>query len=276
MSSGIALALFALIMKKLNSPIPWVGGKSRLRDSIISLIPDHVCYAEVFAGAAWVYFGKQPSKVEAINDINGDLVNLYQTIKTKPEEFFEALWYMFPSRQLYQNANTILTSDAEKQILTDVERAVLFYYAIRNAFGAKFKGGFAYATGRPPKMLIGMDFLIDLRERLAKTYVENLSFERFIKNYDRPDTFFYCDPPYVVADKRDHYQFVFDEEKHHQLHDSLAKAKGKWLLSYDDAPLVRSLYKCFKIRKTDPIPYSLNNRRSTETIRKQELLISNY
>jgi DNA adenine methylase len=58
-------------MKKLNSPFPWVGGKRLLRDHIISLIPEHRCYIEAFAGGAWVYWGKEPSKVEVINDLDG-------------------------------------------------------------------------------------------------------------------------------------------------------------------------------------------------------------
>lgn len=71
-------------MPKLNSPFPWVGGKRLLRNHIISLIPEHRCYVEAFAGGAWVYWGKEPSKVEVINDINGDLINLYKQIQDTP------------------------------------------------------------------------------------------------------------------------------------------------------------------------------------------------
>ena len=260
-------------MKKLHPPIGWVGGKSLLRDDIINLIPTHNTYVEVFAGAAWVFFGKEPSKVEVINDINGDLVNLFRTIKNKPEEFHDALWYMFPSRQLHKMSKELLESS--EGILTDTERAVLFYYQIKNAFGAKYGAGYAVTKARPPRSAIGMDTLIELQARLSQTHIENLPFDRLIRNYDQPSSFFYLDPPYVVADGKDHYQFTFDEQKHTLLRDLLAASKGKWLLSYDDVPLIRGLYKDHTIRKTKAIRYSLNSKGERGATR-HELLISNY
>jgi DNA adenine methylase len=260
-------------MKKLNSPLAWVGGKSRLRDTIISLIPEHHCYAEVFAGAGWVYFGKEPSKVEVINDVNGDLINLYRILQTRHEEFYEALWYMFPSRQLHKMSRELL--DDPKSPISEVERAVLFYYQIKHAFGARYGAGYALSAIRPPRQLIGMDLLSDIRTRLQNTHVENLSYERLIATYDKPETFFYCDPPYVVADGGDYYQFTFTTDEHRALRDVLANAKGKWLLSYDDVPMIRALYHDFKIRKTKEIPYTLNNKNGNAKL-KRELFISNY
>lgn len=67
---------------------------------------------------------------------------------------------------------------------------------------------------------------MDLSQRLENTYIENLPFERLIKNYDYEESFFYCDPPYVVADGTDYYQFVLTEEMHHKLRDQLENIKG--------------------------------------------------
>ena len=71
----------------INSPFKWVGGKSRLRREIIPILPPHTCYVEPFAGAAWVLFGKPPSEVEVINDIDDQLINFFRVVKEKPEEF---------------------------------------------------------------------------------------------------------------------------------------------------------------------------------------------
>lgn len=67
--------------------IPWMGGKSRLAKDILPLFPQHTCYVEPFAGAAALFFKKEPSKAEVLNDVNGDLVNLYRVVKHHLEEF---------------------------------------------------------------------------------------------------------------------------------------------------------------------------------------------
>jgi len=58
--------------------IPWLGGKTRLAKHIIPLFPAHQCYVEAFAGAAALFYKKEPVKVEVLNDLNGELVNLYR------------------------------------------------------------------------------------------------------------------------------------------------------------------------------------------------------
>lgn len=259
-------------MKKLVSPLPWVGSKRQPRNSIIARIPNHTCYAEPFAGGAWVYFGKEPSPVEVINDVNGDLIAMYRAIKSKPEEFYEALWYMFPSRQLQAESRTILDADRESQCLTEVERAVLFYYHIKNCFGGKFGGGFAFSKVRPPRHMIAHDLLVALRDRLQNTYIENLSFERLIKNYDGPETFFYLDPPYLMDKKDKCYQFEFTMADHERLREVLGNIQAKWLLSYGDKKEIREFYRGFKIEKTEPVTYTLSGK----AVQKTELLISNY
>jgi len=65
----------------LKPPISRMGGKSRLRKTIIEMIPEHTCYVELFFGAGWVYFGKDLSKVEVINDVDKELINLFRIIK---------------------------------------------------------------------------------------------------------------------------------------------------------------------------------------------------
>ena len=73
----------------INSPFKWVGGKSRLRKQIIPLLPKHTCYVELFSGAAWVLFGKPPSDVEVLNDLDQELVTFFRVVKEKPEELIQ-------------------------------------------------------------------------------------------------------------------------------------------------------------------------------------------
>ena len=75
----------------MRSFLSYYGGKSLLARKIIPKIPEHTCYCEVFAGAAWLLFKKEESQVEIINDINKDLVTLYRVIKHHLEEFIRYL-----------------------------------------------------------------------------------------------------------------------------------------------------------------------------------------
>ena len=67
--------------------IPRIGGKRRLVDLLLSRVPPHSCYVEVFAGGAAVFFARNPADVEVLNDVNGDLVNLYRVVTHHLEEF---------------------------------------------------------------------------------------------------------------------------------------------------------------------------------------------
>ena len=86
----------------LKPPICRVGGKSKLRKDIIDLIPDHTCYIELFFGAGWIYFGKEPSKIEVINDIDKELINLFKMIKYHSSEIERLLEYEFSGRDIFE------------------------------------------------------------------------------------------------------------------------------------------------------------------------------
>ncbi len=82
--------------------IPWLGGKRRLAPFILPLFPDHTCYVEPFAGAAALFFLKEPSEVEVINDINGELVNLYRVVQHHLEEFVRQFKWALTSRKVFE------------------------------------------------------------------------------------------------------------------------------------------------------------------------------
>lgn len=85
-----------------NPIIPWIGGKRRLADHIIPRFPAHDCYVEVFAGGAALYFLRPPAKVEVINDINGELINLYRVVQHHLEEFVRQFKWALTSRQVFE------------------------------------------------------------------------------------------------------------------------------------------------------------------------------
>ena len=250
----------------INPPICRMGGKSKLRKKIIGMIPEHTCYIELFFGAGWVYFGKEPSKIEAINDIDGELINMFKMIKNHAPEVERLLKYEIASRDQFNN---YLKCDIKS--LTEVERAVRFLFIINESFGGIGKHFGNNNSRKPTQKIFNDEYLEVIRERLKNTFIENLSFEKIIDKYDTENSFFFCDPPYFELTG---YDNEFGEKEHLLLRDKLKNLKGKFLLTINDHPKVREWYKDFNIEEVQ-VNYSIckdNKGRG----KFSELIIRNY
>lgn len=262
----------------MNSFIAWIGGKRILAKKIISMMPQHKTYVEVFGGAGWVLFRKEISKIEVWNDLNSDLVNLFRIVRNNLDEFKSRQYFLLSSRQEYYDFQKALKAGKFKN---SIDRAIAFYYCIRNSFGSGIFTGWAFGPNRMPRYTISLDHLEDAKERLKNVYIDNLSFGRLIPNWDRKDTLFYCDPPYYMLLDRgrgSYYQCTFTKDDHIRLKDTLKSIKGRFILSYDNNPEVKKLYKDkkFKVTETEPVLYSMNNRLKCPARRVRELIITNF
>ncbi len=260
----------------MNSFIAWVGGKRILAKTIVSMLPKHRTYIEVFGGAGWVLFKKDPSEVEVWNDKNSDLVNLYRVIRKSPEEFKRRQYFLLSSREEYNAFQAALKTG---QFKNNIDRAIAFYYCIKNSFGAGVYSSWGYGPSSKPRYNPDLEGIQDVRERLKRVYIDNLSFDRLIPNWDRKESLFYCDPPYyMLLEKtgRAYYQHEFTAEDHTRLRDTLKGIDGRFILSYDDHPEVRKLYKRFNVQATEPVLYSTNNRPGNRARRGSEVLVTNF
>lgn len=249
----------------MKPPINRMGGKSRLKKEIISMMPNHVCYVEPFFGAGWVYFSKDKSEVEVINDKDRELINLFRVIKEHPEEVKRLLDYEFVSRDKFEFHKTSNINN-----LTDIQRAVRYIYVISNSFAAKGVS-FGYGALKKPTQKIFLDDFSIFRERLKNTYVENKNAIDIIERYDRESTFFFCDPPYYETAG---YKEKFTVEDHIELKNKLESISGKFLLTINDHEEIRELYKDFSIKEVK-VNYSVSRKKEA---RKSygELIITNY
>jgi len=254
--------------KKLKAPFGWIGGKSKLADEIVDLIPEHSSYIEVFGGALSVLYRKPKSKLEIVNDINNELVNLHRIIKSNPQSLSDYLQQLLISREIFK--------DIKHKTLkprNNIERAAFYYYQLSMSFGSK-GDNFAMPKSRRPK-----DIYKDFRkwsQRLKFVTIENMSFTKLIKEYDRLEAFFYCDPPYFGTESYYKNTGEFGKEEHILLRDTLANIQGKLLLSYNDDPFIRELYKKFNITSTRKFDYTLgsNVHRKKKSVR--EIFITNF
>lgn len=238
-------------MEQFKPIIPWIGGKRRLAKHLLPLFPDHQCYVEPFCGAAALYFLKEPAKAEVLNDINGELVNLYRVVKHHLEEFVRQFKHALVSRQIWDWLDV-----TPPETLTDIQRAARFFYLQKLGFGGKVDGRtFGTATTSAPRMnlLRIEEDLSQAHIRLARTVVEHLPWADCIARYDRPHTLFYCDPPYWGTEG---YGVDFGLEEYTRLAELARSIKGKMVVSVNDIPAMRKMFKGLAMMSL-PIRYSV-------------------
>ncbi|MCL2617926.1 MAG: DNA adenine methylase [Defluviitaleaceae bacterium] len=252
----------------MNSFISWMGGKKLLRNAICECFPASGVekYVEVFGGAAWILFHRDKhAKLEVYNDINSSLVNLFKCVKHHPNAIKEELENVLYSRVTYSEFMDLHRNSA----LTDIQRAAMYFYIIRASFGSKIS-----SFGAKSRDITDAEYLSVIKERLKRVVIENKSFESLIKQYDRPHTLFYCDPPYFGTERYyDHGGSDFVRDSHIKLADILRNIKGRCVVSYNDDEFIRRLYEGFDIEEVSR-QNNLSPHNGQEAYR--ELLIKNY
>lgn len=255
-------------MSKILPVIPWIGGKRRLAKHILPLFPQHECYVEPFCGAAALFFIKDQARVEVLNDINGDLVNMYRVIKHHLDEFVRQFRWALTSREIFKWLQI-----TPPETLTDIQRAARFYCLQKLSFGGKVSGqAFGTATTSAPRfnLLRIEEDLSQAHLRLARTYIEHLDWQECINKYDREHTLFYCDPPYWGTEG---YGVPFDIEQYAQIA-QLAKAiKGKMIVSVNDIP---EMHKAFDGLSMGSILINYTVGGSQSRVKRSELVIRNF
>jgi DNA adenine methylase len=258
--------------------IGWLGGKKRVAKYLTSLMPKHTYYIEIFMGSAAVFFEKNKAQFNILNDINKNLVNLYNIVKGNKEEFEKFLYYLYYSicsRDLHH----VYKKDLETRIdkLENYKRAAIYYYIILHSFNndetvKTFPHKFEDITDGIVANIIRS------REKLKNVIIENMDYVQLIKKYNQKnkDVLFFADPPYVVADDGKYYAHVFSEDDHRLLAFQMSEVDRKgnyFVITYDDVPLIRELYKNYNIMEYEYYYSSSNTNNSN--LRKTELIITN-
>tara|TARA_R110000803_G_scaffold122954_2_gene190956 strand:- start:234 stop:1166 length:933 start_codon:yes stop_codon:yes gene_type:complete len=257
-------------VKPMGPIVSRTGGKSRLAKRINSLIPEHEIYVELFVGGGSVFFNKgYRSRKEVVNDLDSDIADIYRDFKSVGDKIIGKSF--IPTR-----------GEFDKLLRTTKHRGDPVSRLYRNIYVSKFSfsGNRSSYIGKNQESFRGFNNLQNgipkyntgnHQRRLQGVTIESADFKKLIKKYDSPKTFFYLDPPYSRAAKNKDYVEVGVTIE--EVYNAVKNIKGKFLISYDDVPEAKQIFKQFNIIRVET---KYNDGKGGQTIGACELLIANY
>lgn len=214
-----------------NAILKYPGGKWRIADWIISFFPKHKVYLEPFFGSGAVFFNKEPSYIETINDIDGDIVNLFSVCRDFPQELATAINLTPFSRDEFETCYEPSTSPIEQARRT----LVRFHQSFGTTNSCK-KSWRNVQTYGGPRCATMWNYLpgaiINCCERLKEAQIENKDAIELIKRYDDENTLIYIDPPYLPElRKKNMYKYEYSLEQHKDLLKAIKQSKSMIIIS---------------------------------------------
>lgn len=221
----------------MNAILKYPGGKWRISDWIISHFPEHKVYLEPFFGSGAIFFKKTPSYIETINDLDGNVVNLFRVCREFPEELSKAIAMTPFSRDEFQACY-----EASADPIEQARRTLVRYhqsFGTSNSSKNSWKNVQTYGGPRCATMWNHLpEVILDCCDRLKNAQIEHTDALTLIGRYDDPKTLIYCDPPYLQnLRKRNMYAYEMTESDHEALLKALKASRSMIVLSGYDSPL---------------------------------------
>lgn len=238
----------------MKPPFTYFGGKTSIADRIVALLPDHEHYVEPFAGSLAVLLAKPPSPMETVNDLDGDLMHFWRTLRDDPEGLERACALTPHSRAEY-----LLSYDLDGT--EGLERARRVWVRLTQGRGGSMRRtGWRYYVNPRGSSSSMPDYLEAYTERtaaaaarLAAVSLECKPALELIAQYGQHDgVLIYADPPYLGSVRnpranrarhgREYSAEMLTEDQHRELADTLLEARSAVVLSGYDSPLYQDLY----------------------------------
>lgn len=238
----------------MNAILKYPGGKWRMANWIISHFPEHHSYLEPFFGSGAVLFNKEPSHIETINDLDGEVINLFECIRKDPERLSREIFLTPYSREVYDKTFEEIPKDPYK-------RAVNFFIRLNMGHGYRTNGvkvGWKNdVNGRQRAYAVRQwndtpNLIIEAAQRLKDVQIECMDAVELIRRFNHEDVLIYCDPPYMLNTRRaEQYRCEMDDAGHERLLDALLEHKGPVVLSgYETEQYAKKLRGWRKEEKT--------------------------
>ncbi|WP_295669551.1 DNA adenine methylase [uncultured Mucilaginibacter sp.] len=260
---------------KMKTPVSYYGGKQKLATKICSLIPEHTLYSEPFIGGGAIFFAKEPSPIEVLNDTNKELINFYKVVQNDFVSLEKEIRITLHSRDLHRKASVIYNNP---DMFSEIKRAWAVWLLSSQSFCAQLDGTFGYDKSKnttTKKVINKRDsFTEELAIRLQNVQLECADALYVIRSRDTLNSFFYCDPPYFNSDCG-HYN-GYTEQDFENLLITLSKIEGKFLLSSYPSALLLKYAKQYGWQMWSVEQNVTVNTKSGYLKRKVEVLTANY
>lgn len=224
---------------KYKAPLTYYGGKQRIAQMILPFIPEHRIYCEPFFGGGAVFFTKNPSYLEIINDHNENLINFYEQCQTNFENLATAIGNTLHSESQYRHAIAIYNGLQPANVLT---RAVSTWIVFNQSWNSSARAGWKFDLGTGGSHIAKTlaharrNFCPWLKKRLQYVQISCRDALQVIKERDTVDTFFYLDPPYPDTNQGHYSGYTWENLE--ELLTLLAAIKGKFMLSNYPSDLI--------------------------------------
>lgn len=228
----------------MNSVLKYPGAKWCIASWIISYFPKHHSYLEPFLGSGGVFFTKDRSNIETINDLDGEIVNLFECIRNDSEKLAQQVYFTPYSRQVYeQSFMDELPADKYARAAQILVQSNMSHGFRSNGRKVGWKNDVAgreraYAAKNWVEL---PDIIMDTAERLRGVQIECSPAAELIERFNSPEVLVYCDPPYVLSTRGGkQYRCEMTDNDHLHLLDILKRHKGPALISGYESPLYES------------------------------------
>lgn len=259
-----------------KTPITYYGGKLNMLQHILPNIPKHRIFTESFFGGGAVFFGKEKSESEIINDTNAMVINFYEVCKDDFQNLKSKVESTTFSRATYSVAWTIYRMP---HLFNKLQQAWAFFIATNMGFSCRIGSWGFDKYGKRVKAFRNKKLQFDesIFNRLSDVQIEHSKACRVLELYDKKDAFHYVDPPYINSNQG-HYE-GYTEQDFKQLLDTLSKLKGKFLLSSYPLEILSYYIKkngWFTKEFSKPLTAIKGISGKSRTSKKIEVLTANY
>lgn len=250
-----------------RSVLRYPGSKWRIARQLCDLIPEHHSYLEPYFGSGAVFFTKPPSDIETINDLDTDVVNLFQCIKDDPDKIASMVYASPYSKVLYEQQFSANADDPYEKALSFLIKCWMGHGFRTSGYKSGWKNDVhgrerAYALlnwNRLP------EWVLQTAERLKQAQIECSPALDLIQRFDYTDVFMYVDPPYVLNTRyTKQYKHEMTDNDHKKLLDVLLSSKAKIMLSGYSSPLYENILSDWE--RTEISNYTESGKKAVEVV----------